>query len=219
MSRAPPEDLLTTRHGSVKGVRGRLSPACDKPRRLKQLLQYTSPIDALNAATKRSSIHESEPRMDSEELFDRCGRVDCPTTWCSSIGRTTIVTTEGELRVLRVACGRGRNPTVSVSMLGTLRRIALICGGFAMLASHICDSARAGPDSYPGPLTPRLRPASTGALRCHEPQFGTQNRISGDHPRRQIAYRRISASTGPGPLLRDTHWDLYFSGNLRSRSF
>ena len=75
MSRALPEDLLATRHGSVKGVRGSLSAACDKSRRLKQIIRYTSPIDALTAATKRSGIHEGEQRMDSEELFDRCGRV------------------------------------------------------------------------------------------------------------------------------------------------
>ena len=40
----------------------------------KQTIQYTSPIDALIAVTKRSSIDESQQRMDSEEFFDRYSR-------------------------------------------------------------------------------------------------------------------------------------------------
>ena len=40
----------------------------------KQTIEYTSPIDALIAVTKRLSIHESQQRMDSEEFFDRYGR-------------------------------------------------------------------------------------------------------------------------------------------------
>ena len=37
----------------------------------KQTIQYTSPIDALIAVTKRLSLYESQQRMDSEEFFDR----------------------------------------------------------------------------------------------------------------------------------------------------
>jgi len=40
----------------------------------KQTIQYTSPIDALIAVTKRLSIYESRQRMDSEEFFDRYSR-------------------------------------------------------------------------------------------------------------------------------------------------
>lgn len=40
----------------------------------KQTIQYTSPIDALIAVTKRLSICESRQRMDSEEFFDRYSR-------------------------------------------------------------------------------------------------------------------------------------------------
>ena len=40
----------------------------------KQTIQYTSPIDALVAVTKRLSIYESRQRMDSEEFFDRYSR-------------------------------------------------------------------------------------------------------------------------------------------------
>ena len=40
----------------------------------KQTIQYTSPIDALIAVTKRLSIHESRQGMDSEEFFDRYSR-------------------------------------------------------------------------------------------------------------------------------------------------
>ena len=40
----------------------------------KQTIQYTSPIDALIAVTKRLSLHESRQRMDSEEFFDRYSR-------------------------------------------------------------------------------------------------------------------------------------------------
>ena len=40
----------------------------------KQTIEYTSPIDALIAVTKRLSIHESQQRMDSEEFFDRYSR-------------------------------------------------------------------------------------------------------------------------------------------------
>ena len=40
----------------------------------KQIIQYTSPIDALIAVTKRLSLYESRQRMDSEEYFDRYSR-------------------------------------------------------------------------------------------------------------------------------------------------
>ena len=40
----------------------------------KQIVQYTSPIDALIAVTKRLIICESRQRMDSEAFFDRYGR-------------------------------------------------------------------------------------------------------------------------------------------------
>ena len=40
----------------------------------KQTIQYTSPIDALIAVTKRLSLHESRQRMESEEFFDRYSR-------------------------------------------------------------------------------------------------------------------------------------------------
>ena len=40
----------------------------------KQIIQYTSPIDALIAVTKRLSLYESRQRMDSEEFFDRYSR-------------------------------------------------------------------------------------------------------------------------------------------------
>ena len=40
----------------------------------KETTQYTSPIDALIAVTKRLSLYESQQRMDSEEFFDRYTR-------------------------------------------------------------------------------------------------------------------------------------------------
>ena len=40
----------------------------------KQIIQYTSPIDALIAVTKRLSLYESRQRMDSEEFVDRYSR-------------------------------------------------------------------------------------------------------------------------------------------------
>ena len=40
----------------------------------KQTIQYTSPIDALIAVTKRLSLYESQQRLDSEEFFDRYSR-------------------------------------------------------------------------------------------------------------------------------------------------
>ena len=40
----------------------------------KQIIQYTSPIDALIAVTKRLGIYESQQRMDSEAFFDRYSR-------------------------------------------------------------------------------------------------------------------------------------------------
>ena len=40
----------------------------------KQTIQYTSPIDALIAVTKRLSVYESQQGMDSEEFFDRYSR-------------------------------------------------------------------------------------------------------------------------------------------------
>lgn len=35
----------------------------------KQTIQYTSPLDALVAVTKRLSIYENQQKMDSEEFF------------------------------------------------------------------------------------------------------------------------------------------------------
>ena len=40
----------------------------------KQIIQYTSPIDALIAVTKRLSTYEKEQQMDSEEFFDQYSR-------------------------------------------------------------------------------------------------------------------------------------------------
>ena len=40
----------------------------------KQAIQYTSPIDALIAVTKRLSVYESQQGMDSEKFFDRYRR-------------------------------------------------------------------------------------------------------------------------------------------------
>lgn len=40
----------------------------------KQIIQYTSPIDALVAVTKRLSTYESRQQMDSEEFFDQYSR-------------------------------------------------------------------------------------------------------------------------------------------------
>ena len=40
----------------------------------KQIIQYTSPIDALVAVTKRLSAYESRQQMDSEEFFDQYSR-------------------------------------------------------------------------------------------------------------------------------------------------
>ena len=40
----------------------------------KQIIQYTSPIDALIAVTKRLSTYESRQQMDSEEFFDQYSR-------------------------------------------------------------------------------------------------------------------------------------------------
>ena len=40
----------------------------------KQTIEYTSPIDALIAVTKRIGIYESQRGMDSEEFFDRYSR-------------------------------------------------------------------------------------------------------------------------------------------------
>ena len=37
----------------------------------KQTIEYTSPLDALVAVTKRLSTYESQQQMDSEEFFDR----------------------------------------------------------------------------------------------------------------------------------------------------
>jgi hypothetical protein len=37
----------------------------------KQIIQYTSPIDALIAVTKRLSTYENQQQMDSEESFDQ----------------------------------------------------------------------------------------------------------------------------------------------------
>lgn len=40
----------------------------------KQTIQFTSPIDALIAVTKRLSLYESRQKMDSEEFFDQYSR-------------------------------------------------------------------------------------------------------------------------------------------------
>ena len=40
----------------------------------KQTIQYTSPIDALIAVTKRLSTYENQQQMDSEEFFDQYSR-------------------------------------------------------------------------------------------------------------------------------------------------
>ena len=40
----------------------------------KRTIRYTSSLDALIAAARRSSIHESRQKMDSEEFFDRYSR-------------------------------------------------------------------------------------------------------------------------------------------------
>ncbi|WP_017325391.1 antitoxin TumA [Synechococcus sp. PCC 7336] len=37
----------------------------------KQTIQYTSPIDALVAVTKRLSTYENEQKLDSEDFFNR----------------------------------------------------------------------------------------------------------------------------------------------------
>ena len=40
----------------------------------KQTIQYTSPMDALIAVTKRLSTYENQQQMDSEEFFDQYSR-------------------------------------------------------------------------------------------------------------------------------------------------
>ncbi len=40
----------------------------------KQTIQYTSPMDALIAVTKRLSTYENQQKMDSEEFFDQYSR-------------------------------------------------------------------------------------------------------------------------------------------------
>jgi hypothetical protein len=40
----------------------------------KQVIQYTSPLDALIAVAKRLSIYERDQGMDSEEFFDQYRR-------------------------------------------------------------------------------------------------------------------------------------------------
>jgi hypothetical protein len=40
----------------------------------KQVIQYTSPLDALIAVAKRLSIYERDQGMDSEEFFDQYHR-------------------------------------------------------------------------------------------------------------------------------------------------
>ena len=62
------------------------------------------------------------------------------------------------------------------------------------------DSARAGPEGPPGPLTHAV---GERVLRRHELQFGTQNRVSGDRMGRQIAYRSISPPPANDPPLVD----------------
>ena len=39
-----------------------------------QTIQYTSPLDALVAVTKRLSLYESQQQMDSEEFFNQYRR-------------------------------------------------------------------------------------------------------------------------------------------------
>jgi hypothetical protein len=40
----------------------------------KQTIQYTSPLDALVAVTKRLSLYENQQHMDSETFFDQYSR-------------------------------------------------------------------------------------------------------------------------------------------------
>ncbi len=40
----------------------------------KQRIEYTSPLDALIAVSKRLSLYESQHSMDSEDFFDRYNR-------------------------------------------------------------------------------------------------------------------------------------------------
>jgi hypothetical protein len=40
----------------------------------KQRVEYTSPLDALIAVSKRLSLYESQHKIDSEEFFDRYSR-------------------------------------------------------------------------------------------------------------------------------------------------
>jgi hypothetical protein len=40
----------------------------------KQTMQYTSPLDALVAVTKRLSLYENQQHMDSETFFDQYSR-------------------------------------------------------------------------------------------------------------------------------------------------
>ena len=59
----------------------------------KQTIQYTSPIDALIAVTKRLSNYESRQRMDSEAFFDRYTRGQFTRRrGVRGLGETTIVT-------------------------------------------------------------------------------------------------------------------------------
>lgn len=44
----------------------------------KQTIQYTSPLDALIAVTKRLNSFENQHRMDSEEFFDKYTRGQMP---------------------------------------------------------------------------------------------------------------------------------------------
>ena len=44
----------------------------------KQTIQYTSPLDALVAVTKRLSLYEDQHQMDSEEFFDQYHRGQLP---------------------------------------------------------------------------------------------------------------------------------------------
>ncbi|MGK5090538.1 hypothetical protein WDW89_00830 [Deltaproteobacteria bacterium TL4] len=45
---------------------------------LKQTIQYSSPLDALLAVTKRLSIYESEQKITSEEFYDQYCRGKMP---------------------------------------------------------------------------------------------------------------------------------------------
>ena len=57
----------------------------------KQTIEYTSPLDALVAVTKRLSTYESQQQMDSEEFFDRYSRGKLSDGACLWSGRMITV--------------------------------------------------------------------------------------------------------------------------------